>query len=469
MNAKGLIAVDLGAGSGKMCYASFNGCDLTIEEYKTFPNQEMNLNGNLYWDVFSLYRSILDGVAYFKKKYGQCTSLAIDAWGASYGLLDRYGRLMEPVFHYRDRRTDTIMERVYHKCSAKRLFELTGCQCNRTYTLPQLVAQMEQTNTIESAQDMLLLPDLLAYFMTGNISSELTIAGTSGLQTLNQKSWSALVADKFSIPTALYTEMISPGTLKGRLLPSVQQETGTNTLQVFAAVSHDSASAVCAIPGFGRNKLYISIGTNVSMGVETDTPIDSEKAFKLGVKNTAGFGDTVIVYRDFSAMWHLNQVLASFHYRGEIHSIEESIQLAADTQERDVVFDLEDPWLNTPCEDYCARLNRYFQQKGIPQLKTYAGFIRAVLASIADKIGYYAKGFQMLGFSLEEVLVVSGGAQNKLLLQLIKEKMECPVCAGLPYGSLAGNLLTQLYALGEVANLDEMREISGELFPMCYI
>lgn len=466
MKELGLIAVDLGASSGKVCYARFNGSQLCIVEQYSFKHRETELNGNLYWDIFGLYHSIVDGIGYFKEKYGNCDSMAVDTWGASYGLLDKYGRLLEPVFHYRDRRTDQIMEKIFDICPAFELFQLTGCQCNRTYTLPQLVASKNECNVIDNAKNLLMLPDLLSYFLTGSISSEKTIVGTSGLQSFHQDGWGADVIKRFGLPDYIFANVVGTGTIKGRLNRELRSATGAEELHIVSCAGHDSASAVCAIPGFGPDKLYVSIGTNVSIGVEVHEPVGSKMAFECGFKNMPGFGNTKIVYRDFSAMWHLNQMIESFKRRGEEYSIAETINMAMNVQEDFPLFDPEDVWLNTPGEDYCEKLNIYFEQKGNNRIESYGVFARIIFESIAEKIKYYASEFTALGLCFDEAFVVSGGAQNQFLLELIKTRLKCSVYAGLPNGSLIGNLLTQIYALGEAADLVQLRQISGMTSPL---
>ena len=177
--SKKVIAVDIGASSGKMAFGEFDGSQLLIREYRDFVNRPVEIGTALYWDVFSLHNAIIDGMAYFKEKYGEADTVAIDTWGASYGLLDKKGRLMEPVYHYRDERTRTTIQDMNDVMDTYELFQLTGCQCNRTYTLPQLYSyRTEGSAVLDNADSMLLLPDLLGYFLTGAKTTEMTIAGT---------------------------------------------------------------------------------------------------------------------------------------------------------------------------------------------------------------------------------------------------------------------------------------------------
>ena len=299
MNKK-VIAVDIGASSGKMAFGEFDGSQLLVREYRDFANRPVDIGTALYWDVFSLHNAIVDGMAYFKEKYGEADAVAVDTWGASYGLLDKKGRLMEPVYHYRDERTRTTIQDMNSVMNTYELFRLTGCQCNRTYTLPQLYSyRAENSAVLYNASSMLLLPDLLGYFLTGVKTTEMTIAGTSCLMENRQENWSIEVARRFGIPEKLYTEIVEPRTFKGNRRQEIQIQTGMKNTRLVATVGHDSAAAVAAIPDFGENKLYISIGTNVSMGVERSECLLSREGYLKGFKNTGGIDRKKIIYRDF--------------------------------------------------------------------------------------------------------------------------------------------------------------------------
>ena len=226
MNRK-ITAVDIGASGGKMALAEYDGNSLKVLEYLDFPNRPADIGTALYWDVFGLMHSIQDGLSLFRRKYGEPDTVGIDTWGASYGLLDREGRLLEPAYHYRDARTADIMEKMAGVMSDRELFMLTGCQCNRTYTLPQLYAcRLSGNGILDLADKMLFMPDLLGYFLTGSTSTEMTIAGTSCLLDKSQQRWSHEVAEAFDIPERMYTEIVDSGTVKGEFSRRVKEQTG---------------------------------------------------------------------------------------------------------------------------------------------------------------------------------------------------------------------------------------------------
>lgn len=466
MNKK-VIAVDIGASSGKMAFGEFDGSQLLVREYRDFANRPVDIGTALYWDVFSLHNAIVDGMAYFKEKYGEADAVAVDTWGASYGLLDKKGRLMEPVYHYRDERTRTTIQDMNSVMNTYELFRLTGCQCNRTYTLPQLYSyRAENSAVLYNASSMLLLPDLLGYFLTGVKTTEMTIAGTSCLMENRQENWSIEVARRFGIPEKLYTEIVEPRTFKGNLRQEIQIQTGMKNTRLVATVGHDSAAAVAAIPDFGENKLYISIGTNVSMGVERSECLLSREGYLKGFKNTGGIDRKKIIYRDFSACWHLNEFIRTRKEQGITYSFVDLINMALEVKNPVPWFDVEVLSFNEAGGDFCRKMNQYFAQTGQRELTEDGEFVRSIYESIVLKIRHYAEALKELGIIYGRINIINGAVRNSLLMQMNSNALGKEVYAGMEYATLTGNLLTQLYAMGEVKTVKEMRSLSAECFSM---
>lgn len=461
------LAADFGASGGKMVAARFDGSKLLLEDYLTFPNNPVSLGSSLYWDLFSLYESILHGVEQYRSRGMATKSLGIDTWGATYGFLDHRGRLLEPVFHYRDIRTADVMEPLFAQMSRKTLFTLSGCQCNRTYTLPQLYSCVLNSDPcLESARQMLLLPDLLGYFLTGVSTSERTIAGTSALLEPDQGAWSQDILHRFQIPTHFLTPLVDAGTPKGELIGTAAERIGGD-IQIVATTAHDSAAAVAAIPGFGPGRLYVSIGTNVNMGIELDHPVLTEEAFAGGFKHTGGFGRTIILYRDFSAFWLINELRTLWRQTGVDYSFDQLHALAENAAGFGSIVDTEHPSLNTAEGNIQEKMTVYLLETGQTVPATPGDWVRCIFESIAVKIAHVATLLRnSLGIPLREAFVINGGSRNTLLVQMISDATALPVKAGMPYGTLAGNLLTQLYSDRSIASLEEMREVSANSFTM---
>lgn len=468
MEKRAFVAVDYGASGGKMAAAEFDGKKLLMKKYLTCPNRPVELAGTLYWDLFSLYNSILNGLGQYRRDGIVAKSLGIDAWGATYGFLDKWGRLLEPVYHYRDKRTAATMDALWSKVSRKELFEMTGCQCNRTYTLPQLYACTQAADScLENAKTMLFLPDLLGYFLTGIISTERTIAGTSALLKPGQEDWSREVFKRCGIPMHFLTEIVDAGTVVGTVIPKISESVGIKDLQLAATIGHDSAAAVAAIPGFGPNKLYISIGTNVSMGIERDTPLVTEKAYVHGMKNTGGMEGKKIVYRDFSAFWIINELRAVWKAQGDDYSFDDLQALARQSKSKLAFVDPEDARLNAPGGNMREKMTNCLRDSRQAVPETVGEWVLCVFESITLKIKYVAELFgQHSDRPLEAAYIINGGSRNALLVQFISDALGIQVMAGMPYATLTGNLLGQLLADGKAENLSQLREISANTFAM---
>jgi len=462
------IAIDLGASGGKMASATFDGETLRIKDYLSFPNTPVKIHQSVYWDVFDLYKSVISGLKNYGLKNGAAASVGIDSWGATYGFLDHFGRLLEPVYHYRDNRTKDTMKHISEKISMKALFEMTGCQCNRTYTLPQLYSSvLDKDTSLESADKMLLLPDLLGYFLSGETTTEMTIAGTTALLDSSQEAWSYNVFNHFSIPTHFLSPIVDAGTIKGKMTKAIAEETKIGSAKLIATVEHDSAAAVAAIPGFECGKLYISIGTNVSMGTMSIHPVISEKAYLAGFKNTGGFGRKKIVYRDFAAFWILNEMRDEWKHDGIDYSFDELHGFAETATSVHSYIDLESPDLNSFDGNMLEKMSGYFgdTKQKIPE--TVGEWTLCLYESIALRVKYYAESLSdVMSVDFSEAFIINGGSRNVLLDQLISDALQIPVKAGLPYATLVGNLLVQLYSQSLVSSEEQFREVAKKSFPM---
>lgn len=467
MAEKIVAAADMGASGGKMARGNYDGNVLTISDFYDFPNQPVELNKNLYWDLFSLYKSVLTGLG----KYSVDTkleSVSVDSWGATYGLLDKKGRLLEPVYHYRDLRTEQTMKKMYQVISKRKLFELTGCQPARSYTLPQLYSYIEHKEKIlDMAETLLFFPDLLEYFLTGEMGVERSIAGTSGLLLPDQSDWCRELLGILGIPQKILGSLSEPGMERGILLKEIADSLGMEQIKVIAAPGHDTASAVVGIPYFGTRQVYISIGTNVNMGIEIQDCITGEVAFLGGYKNAAVMEGRKILYRDFAACWLLNEFQRTSREQGIFYNYQDMMTLAEKAEPKGVFVDVEDEILNNAGGDTKEKINEYLKATGQETLVEDGDFIRCILESIALKVKYCTEYLdKKLGLPVEKVSVVNGGTRNYVLMQMFSDALKRPVYCGLPYATLTGNILTQFRALGELGSIDEMRELSGRSFEM---
>ena len=464
---KAYIAADLGASGGKMAIGYFENDKIIIDDYFNFPNQPVSVNGNLYWDLFGLYKSILQGASHYAKE-NQIVSIGVDTWGASYGFLDAKGRLLEPIYHYRDLRTEDSMEHMHQVVSEKDLFHLTGCQPNRSYTLPQLFSYVEhQEPILELADKLVFLPDLLEYFLSGDLSTERSIAGTSGMMKPDQDDFSRETLEKLHIPTRFLLPLTDAGRIRGKVLPEVAAATGMTDTNVISVPGHDTASAVVGIPGFGVNQVYVSMGTNVNMGIELTQSVTSEKAFQGGFKNAGVLEDRKILYKDFAAFWLANELLRTCKEEGSEYDFVMLMNMAQSCQSKRVFLDVDDVELNNAGGNAKEKINKYLRATGQETLSTDAEFARCIFESIALKVKYCVEYLRdVLEIPVKRVSVVNGGSRNYVVMQMISDALGMNVYAGMPYATLVGNILTQMYAMGEFASIEEIREKSQASFTM---
>jgi len=467
LRRKYVISVDIGASSGKMARIAFDGNKITIDNERDFPNVPVAIHNNLYWNIFSLYNSLLEGCRTFSGV--DIASIGVDTWGATFGLINRAGQLAEPVFHYRDLRTKDALGHMHEILSAKEIFRMTGCQPTRNYSLPQLFVMAQRNEDIlKTAKAVLFLPDLFSYFLSGSMTSEISFAGTTALLNDRLDGWCKPLLQRFGIPTGLFTDLVPAGSIKDRLTTVVREQTGLGAdTKVVAACSHDTAAATCAIPGFGDGSVYVGSGTNINMGMECDFIGLSDAFFYGGFKNTGGMCGKNLIYRDFGAFWFLNGLLEDWGRKGIRYSFEEITRMAEGVSDNQSFLDLDDESFNRADGGMAEKMNAYFDRTGQARPADDAGYLRCIFESIALKTAHTVRTLSKASSkSFREICIINGGSRNALLNQLIADATGLPVRAGLPYASLVGNALSQLYALGEVKSLAEMREVSARSFEM---
>lgn len=463
---KTVIAADLGATGIKMANGCFDGKSFIVKEFLDFKNEPVLLNDNFYFDIFGLYKNILFGLNYYSKELA-IDSIGIDTWGASYGLLDSDGKLMELIYHYRDRRTENTMEKMFEKTPLDEIFAITGCQPNRTYTLPQLFSYIEhKKDTLNRADKMLFLPDLIAYFLSGEMSTERSIAGTSSLLLPNQSDWAYEIFERLNIPTHFLTNIINTGSVKGNILKSLTNKNTINS-KIIAAAGHDTASAIIGIPGFGKNQVYISMGTNINMGIELTNEVMTELAFDGGFKNSSIIDDRLMLYRDFSAGFFISRFIEDCLNDGNHYSFEAVMDMAAASISKGVFIDVEDTILTKPNGSLKQLIDEFLINTGQEKLNNDGEYARCIFESIAIKAAFYVNHLRYdMNIPVEKISIVNGGSRNTVLMQMISDATNNAIYCGMPYSSVIGNLMTQLYALGELGSIDEIRDVSGKTFVM---
>ncbi|WP_020621141.1 rhamnulokinase [Paenibacillus daejeonensis] len=462
-----LLAADYGASSGRVMLGQFDGRKLALSEVHRFANEPVQLNDTLYWDFLRLFHELKTGIRAFRQQgQGAPDAIAIDTWGVDYGLVDGKGRLVQHPVHYRDSRTDGVMEQVFRQFPEAELFGATGIQPLQFNTIFQLYASREARQAERAGDDvkLLFMPDLFRYYLTGERTTEYTIASTSGLLDPRQRSWSAGTLERMSLPRSLFTELIEPGTRCGGLTDALQEELRLPAVPVVATASHDTASAVAAVPARHDQAVFISCGTWSLMGVETDQPVMTEQARAWSFTNEAGAFRKIRLLKNIMGLWLLQECKRQWELDGESISYPEMVELARGLDRSESYIDPEDAGFLAP-GGMPQRIQAYCERTGqrVPQSK--AELIRCVLESLALKFRQTLGEIeQLLGIRAPQLYMVGGGIQNTLLCQLTADSTGIPVVAGPVEATAAGNLLLQAKALGEIGTLQELRQVVADSF-----
>ncbi|MYS26199.1 rhamnulokinase, partial [Streptomyces sp. SID7804] len=441
-------AVDLGASSGRVMVGRVGPGSLEVSEVHRFPNRPVRVPEGLRWDVLGLYAGVLEGL----RAAGPVDSVGIDSWAVDYGLLDADGALLGNPVHYRDSRTEGIAEKVWASVPADELYAATGLQYAPFNTLYQLTAARD-TAQLRSARRLLMIPDLLAYWLTGEQGTELTNASTTQLIDPRTRDWAHGVAKRLGIDLALFAPLRRPGDPAGLLRPEVLEETGlAGPVPVTAVGSHDTASAVAAVPADGERFAYICTGTWSLAGLELDAPVLTEESRAANFTNELGLDGTVRYLRNIMGLWLLQECLRAW---GE-PDLGALLAEAAEVPALRSVVDAGDAAFLAPGR-MPERIADACRASGQPVPNSPAEVTRCILDSLALAHRKAVQDAQRLaGQGVDVVHIVGGGTRNALLCQLTADACGLPVVAGPTEAAALGNVLVQARAHGLVGDLPGM-------------
>jgi rhamnulokinase len=441
MRSVTVASVDLGASGGRVIAARVDNDGVELREVSRFPNEPVHAGGTLHWDILRLYANVVSGLKLAAAAF-PLASAGIDSWGCDYGLLDGSGALIGNPVHYRDGRTDGISIPV----SASELYATTGIQHLPFNTIYQLVAAAS-TPAFTSARTLLLIPDLLAYWLTGEVGAEVTNASTMALLDVASRTWATGLMERVGLPPRLFPALRQPGDVIGQVddASGVAGADG-KALPLIAVGSHDTASAVVAVPADGENFAYISSGTWSLVGMELDRPVVTEASRAANFTNEAGIDGTVRYLRNVSGLWLLQE--CQRHWGPAAGPIESLLRSAAEVPPLRFVIDADDP-VFLPPDDMPGRIAGWLGARGCPVPESPAEFTRCILDSLAIAYRRALTDAQALsGRHADVVYVVGGGARNELLCQLTADATGLPVIAGPAEATALGNVLVQARALG---------------------
>jgi rhamnulokinase len=455
-----LAAVDLGASSGRVMAARVGPGTLELHEVHRFPNRPVRTAGTLHWDVLALYAGILDGLRAAGRDLGRLDGVGIDSWAVDYGLLDADGALLGNPVHYRDARHETAVPAVHAAVPPEELYRVSGLQHLPFNTVFQLAAARD-TAQLAAARTLLLVPDLLAYWLTGAVGAEVTNASTTGLLDATSREWARPLIDGLGLPRELFPPLRQPGDRLGELRPDVLTETGlAGPVPVTAVGSHDTASAVVGVPASDERFAYISCGTWSLVGVELDKPVLTEDSRTAGFTNELGVDGTVRYLRNVMGLWLLQESQRTWAAAGLTADLPDLLAAAARVPAFTTLVDPDDARFLPP-GDMPARIAAYCTETGQTPPQTQAETVRCILDSLA--LAYrrsVRRAADLSGRPVESVHLVGGGARNTLLCQLTADACGLPVLAGPVEAAAIGNALVQARAGGVLSGgLPELRAL----------
>ncbi len=467
------LAVDLGAESGRVVAGTFDGARIGLEEVHRFPNGPVNVLGHLHWDVLRLWSDIKAGLAKAAQRYGRhIAGIGLDTWGVDFGLLDANDELLGNPYHYRDSRTDGMMERAFEKVPREAIFEATGIQFMQLNTLFQLVAMVEaHSPQLEMAHTLLMMPDLFNFWLTGCKANEFSDATTSQCYDPRAGTWAYGMLESLGIPTHIFRSedgdrIVPPGTILGTLLPSVMEETGLGAVPVIAPATHDTGSAVAAVPMDPENAIYLSSGTWSLMGVESKVPIINAEMLAYNLTNEGGVNGTFRLLKNIMGLWLVQECRREWQRAGESHSYDELVAMAADAPAfGPLIYPGHTRFL--PPGDMMPRIQAFCRETGQAVPATKGAVLRCALESLALEYRWVAEKLDALtGKRLGTIHIIGGGSRNELLDQFAADATGRTVVTGPIEATALGNVLVQAIALGHIGSIAEGREVVARSFEL---
>ena len=452
------IACDFGSSGGKIFLSKFQNDKMTLEEIHRFSLNPIKINNYYYTNSIFMYSELLKGVKKVIEMGIRPNSLGINSWGVDYGYIDKNGELISNPINYRDTRTiNTIKKLEKIGLGAKELYKITGISCMPFNTIMQIYEDLENRNDIiKNAKTLLFTPDLFAYFLTDNISTEYTIASTSQLMDINKKNWSEEIFEKINFDTKKMPDFINTGDKKGILKKEIADYLGCKPFDIIAVASHDTASAVLSAPLKNENSAYLSCGSWSLLGVELEKPILTDAAFNNGFTNETGYNNTIRFLENINGLWIIQLLQKKYNI-----SFNEMETLAKNNIETKHRIDINDNRFYNPSDIEEEIINYYKEtNQGIIEKKDRGIIISSVYNSLSDSYAKYIESLKnILQKDINYLHIVGGGSRDKLICKLTKDKTNIKAFAGPVECTAIGNILAQFKSLGLLKNVKEMREL----------
>ncbi len=449
MTEKHVIAVDLGASSGRVMDVAFNGQRITLTEAHRFPNIPVQTPNKLYWDVLRLWHEITVGI----DKVASAESIGVDTWGVDFALIDNTGELLSNPVHYRDPRNEGMMEWVFDKMPRREVFERTGIQFMQINGLFQLASLLRDGSPLlDHADTMLPMADLFNYWLTGSKTAEFTVATTLQMVNPATNDWDKDILNAVGIPTGILPQIVQPGTKIGSY----------KGIDVVAPSCHDTGSAVVAVPTTTENYAYLSSGTWSLLGLEIKDAILTDEAYEANVTNEGGYANTYRLLKNIMGLWVVDQCRSTWASSGDDYTFEQLTEMVQSANQFKAFIDPDDVSFLAPGDmpsrviDYCKRTNQT-----IPE--THAEIMAVVYTSLAYTYRYVLEQLiSVSGQTVDRLHIIGGGSKNGLLNQMTANALGRTVIAGPAEATATGNAIVQLISMGELADVAEARTMLSQ-------
>ncbi len=461
---KSFLALDLGAESGRAILARLHSGVLTTQEIHRFKNEPVEYGGSLHWDVTRLWWEVRKALLGLEEM--ELAGIGVDAWGVDYALLGERGELLQNPYHYRDARTNGVMQDVFRKVAKEEIYSATGIQFMPINTLYQLYAAVRDTPALlKAAERLVMIPDLVHYWLTGNAVCEFTNATTTQLVNPATRTWATELMRRLELPTHLVAEIVEPGTQVGTLLPSISRNSALSATRVIAPATHDTGSAVAAISA-RDGTAFLSSGTWSLLGTELDAPVISPEALRHNFTNEGGVNGTTRLLKNVMGLWMLQCCRQSWTAQGQSCDHLELMELAAREDSFRCLVDPDHGSFLRP-SDMPAAIDQFCAKTHQPSPKSVGGYVRAILESLAFKYRLVLHNLeQLIGRRIHQIRVIGGGSKNRLLNQMTADATGRKLLAGPAEATALGNVAIQILATGGAGSLKEVRQIIDRSYPV---
>jgi rhamnulokinase len=463
-HAKPYLAFDFGAESGRAVLAHLQSGILTTEEVHRFPNEPVEYGGSLHWDVARLWFEVRKALARLEEV--ELAGIGVDTWGVDYALVGERGDLLQNPYHYRDRRTEGVMEEVLRKVPKEEIYRATGIQFMPINTLYQLFAEhRDSPKVVGAAKHLLTMPDLFNYWLTGSAVCEFTNATTTQMVDPVERKWATGLLKRLELPADLAAPIVEPGSIIGTLLPGITQGSSLAGTTIIAPACHDTGSAVAAISA-REDTAFLSSGTWSLLGTELDSPVITSETLRLNFTNEGGVNGTTRLLKNVMGLWMLQCCRQSWTANGIPYDYRELMELASREVSLHHLVDPDDESFLRP-PDMPSAINRFCSRTHQPIPREPGAYVRTIFESLAFKYRLVLRNLeQVTGKRFEQIRIIGGGSKNRLLNQLTADATGKRVLAGPAEATALGNVAIQILSTGGATSLQEVRAIVDRSFPI---